>query len=74
MTCSLFKQVEPNDETAHSAFSNQQSAIRSRQTALGKPLSANQGRRSTGSVVRKELNYFTAVAASNVLATHVLAE
>ena len=67
MTCSLFKQVEPNDETAHSAN-------RSRQTALGKPLSANQGRRSAGSMVRKELNYFTAVAASNVLATHVLAE
>lgn len=47
---------------------------RIQQTDLVKPLSANQGRRSAGSMVRKELNYFTAVAASNVLATHVLAE
>ena len=43
-------------------------------SAFSQPLSANQGRRSAGSMVRKELNYFTAVAASNVLATHVLAE
>ena len=47
---------------------------RIQQTDLVKPLSSNQGRRSAGSMVRKELNYFTAVAASNVLATHVLAE